>query len=103
MVQCGGTIGDMMVSGEFFQSILCTFSQDVGLIVFAGMVYGALGISLYISTGSAILPLVLTVILGGVVVPFLPGPFVQFVGVVVLLLIAGGGYYLVTSRGPAAT
>lgn len=103
MVQCGGTVGDLLVSGEFFQGIVCTFSEPLGLALFAGIVYGAIGLSLYIFSGSAILPLTLTIVLGGVVVVQLPGPMVQFVGVVALLLLAAAGYYLVTSRGPAAT
>jgi hypothetical protein len=91
----------MLIDGAFFDAIVCPYADVMGVAVFAMAVYGALGIALYIYSGNAVLPLVLTLILGGVVVTQLPGPAVQLVGVVALLLIAAGGYWLTVNRGPA--
>lgn len=101
MVDCSGTLADALIDGKFFDAMVCPHSEIMGLVVFAMLLYGSIGVALYLFTGNAVLPLVLTLILGSVVVANLPGPAAQFVGVVALLLIAAGGYFLVVSRGPA--
>lgn len=103
MVDCTQSLVDTLLAGKFFDAVVCPYSESIGLIVFALAVYGAVGLSLYIYSGNAVLPLVLTLILGSVVVTQLPGPAVQIVGVFVLLLLGAGGYWLTISRGPART
>lgn len=101
MVNCSGTLADALISGRFFDAMVCPHSEILTLVVFGLLVYGAVGGSIYLYTGNAVLPLVLTLILGSVVVVNLPGPALQVLGVFALLLIAAGGYFLVVSRGPA--
>jgi len=101
MPACSQSLVELFADGKFFDAVVCPHTEVMGLLVFALLVYGAVGTSLYIYSGSAVLPLVLTIILGGVVITQLPGIAVQFAGAVALLLLAAGGYYLVTSRGPA--
>lgn len=101
MVTCGPTAGELLINGKFFDAVVCPFSETMGLAVFALMVYGAIGVALYVYSGNAVLPLTLTVILGSVVITQLPGPAVQLVALLALLLIAAGGYWLTISRGPS--
>lgn len=102
MAQCGGSLADALISGQFWDAVVCTFSEPMGGVVIFGLfVWGGVGAALYLFSGSAIIPLSLTLILGSVVVTQLPGPAVQLVGVLGLLVIAGALYYLVVSRGPA--
>jgi len=101
MPACQKALSDLIVDGQFFDAIVCPHTETMGVLVFGLLVYGAIGTSLYVYSGSAVLPLVLTIILGSVVVTQLPGIAVQFAGAVALLLLAAGGYYLIVSRGPA--
>jgi hypothetical protein len=80
---------------QFFDAVYCVFGDSVGVLLFPLVVWGALGSALYIYSGSLIMPLVLTIILGGVVVVQLPAGPVQFVAAVVLFGIALAGYALV--------
>lgn len=103
MVTCGPTLAELLMDGKIFDAVVCPHSEALGgMVVFALVVYGSIMTGLYVFSGTAVLPLSLTIILGGVIVSQLPGPAVQFAGVVLLLILAAGGYFLVTSRGPAS-
>lgn len=80
---------------QFFEAVYCVFGDSVGVLLFPLLVWGAMGTALYIFSGSLIMPLVLTIILGGVLVVQLPAGPIQFVAAVVLFGIALGGYALV--------
>jgi hypothetical protein len=80
---------------QFFDAVYCVFADSVGVLLFPLLVWGSMGTALYIFSGSLIMPLVLTIILGGVVVVQLPAGPIQFVAAVVLFGIALGGYALV--------
>ena len=86
---------EFMQNEQFFEAVYCVFGDSVGVLLFPLLVWGAMGSALYIFSGSLIMPLVLTIILGGVVVVQLPAGPIQFVAAVVLFGIALGGYALV--------
>ena len=86
---------EFMQNEQFFEAVYCVFGDSVGVLLFPLLVWGAMGSALYIFSGSLIMPLVLTIILGGVLVVQLPAGPVQFVAAVVLFGIALGGYALV--------
>jgi len=86
---------EFMQNEQFFEAVYCVFGDSVGVLLFPLLVWGAMGLALYIFSGSLIMPLVLTIILGGVLVVQLPAGPVQFVAAVVLFGIALGGYALV--------
>lgn len=87
--------GDALADGAFFDAIYCTFGDQLGGVMFALMVFGALILALYIHSGSIELPLVVTVILGAVVVTQLPGVAVQVVAVTLVVGMAVFGMYLI--------
>jgi hypothetical protein len=86
---------EFMQNEQFFEAVYCVFGDSVGVLLFPLLVWGAMGSAMYIFSGSLIMPLVLTIILGGVLVVQLPAGPVQFVAAVVLFGIALGGYALV--------
>lgn len=89
------TYKEMLVNGAFFDGIWCPFGDVMGGIVFALLFFAPLGISLYIFSGSIILPFVLFLILGAVVVVQLPGLAATLVGGVILLATALGGTLMI--------
>lgn len=86
---------EFVVNGQFFDAVWCPFGDVMGGIVFALLFFAPLGISLYIFSGSIILPFVLFLILGSVVVVQLPGLAATLVGGVILLAIALGGTLMI--------
>jgi hypothetical protein len=89
------TYWEFMANWQFFDAVYCLYGEQVGFFLFPLLAYGALATALYIFAGSLIMPLVLTIILGGVVVAQLPPGPVRLVGIVVLFAVALGGYLLV--------
>lgn len=89
------TYWEFMINWQFYDAIYCLYGDHVGYLLFPFLVYGALATSLYIYAGSLIMPLVLTIILGGVVVVQLPPGPIRFIAVIVLFGVALAGYLLV--------
>jgi hypothetical protein len=80
---------------QFFDAVYCVYGDSVGVLLFPLLVWGAMGTALYIFSGSLVMPLVLSIILGGVLVVQLPAGPIQFTAAIVLFGIALGGYALV--------
>lgn len=84
-----------LVDGKFFDAITCAFANEMGGALFALMVFGALGMSLYIYSGSVIVPVVLAIIMGSAILVTLPSSAAQLAGIVILLTVTVGGYLMV--------
>jgi hypothetical protein len=80
---------------QFFDAIYCPFADLVGPLLFPLLVFGGLGVALYVYSNSLIMPLTLSIILGGVVVVQLPSGPVRLIGIVVLFGVGMAGYMLV--------
>jgi len=80
---------EYLTNFEFIKGFTCTFADSMGLLVFGMLVYGGISMSIYIRTGSAMLPLVLLLITGGVTMTQVAGPAVGVA--TVLLLVFGAG------------
>jgi hypothetical protein len=93
---CGdyATYLEYWLAGQFQDAVICPYQETMTMPVFALFVFGGIGISLYIYADGVSLPLALLVILGGLVVPQLPGPAVQLIAVAALLAIMIAGYLL---------
>jgi hypothetical protein len=76
-------------SGQFFDAIYCAFGGE-GVLgpVFPLFIAAALGTSLFVYGGSVVLPLVVLMLVGSAIVPFLPGTALR---VVVMALVLGLG------------
>lgn len=81
---------------EFIKAFACTFANSMGLYVFGTLVYGGIAISIYIRTGSAMIPLVLLLLTGGVVMSQVAAPAVGVA--TILLLVMGAGVLTILYR-----
>lgn len=99
---CGdfNTAAEFLRQGQFFDGIYCPYFDVLGIAA-PLLLFGAIGIAIYVHSDSVVLPLTLGLILSGVVVTQLPSVAAQFVGAVVILAIAVAGYLFVINRGPA--
>jgi hypothetical protein len=64
-----------------------------------GLVFGGLELSLFISTGSIVIPSILAILLGGVMFGLLPATFVNLALVAVLLLLGSLGLLVAFRSG----
>lgn len=79
---------------EFIKAFSCTYFESAGLLVTGLLVFGAVGISLYITQDSVIVPVILLLLIGGAAVPLIAGPGVELAVVVLLITGAGALTYL---------
>jgi len=80
---------EYLLDWEFMKAITCTYANVAGYFVVGLMVYGAVGISVYLRTGSAVIPTVLLLLTGGAVMSVVAPPMVAIA--TVLLLTVGAG------------
>lgn len=83
------TITEHVTNFEFIEAIVCPYADVAGLLVVGLLVYGAIAGSIYIRTGSAIIPFGLLLLTGGATMSHVAGPGVGLATVVFLLV--GGG------------
>lgn len=88
-MQCGGAGHELITEFEFIRAFTCTYADVVGLLVLGMIVYGAVSLSIYIRTGSVIIPLVLLMTTGGATVAAMSPPAVT--AATLLVLFGGGG------------
>lgn len=72
---------------EFVKGITCTYADAASLLVVGLMVWGAISMSLYLTTGDVRIPVVLLLLTGGAIVPQLAAPGLQL-AVIALLVTA---------------
>lgn len=82
-------------AGQFFDAVYCVFGDQLGGLLFGVLVFGAIGISLYVSSGSSTVPLTLAVILASVVFVEVPASAVQIAAIAVILGIGIAGYLMI--------
>lgn len=81
-------------NGQFMDAIICPYADQMGMMVFAMLVYGAISTSLYIYTGSIIIPLVLAILIGAIVMIELPAIAANIAVLAAVVVIAVGVYLL---------
>lgn len=86
----GSTSGtEYLLQWEFIKAVTCTYADAAGLLATGLLVYGAVAGSIYIRTGSVIIPFGLLLLTGGATMSAVAGPGVAIATIVVLLV--GGG------------
>lgn len=85
------------VDGEFVNAFICVFTggDPAMQMFFALSVFGAIGIGLFIYSGSILLPAVLGILMAGAVFVFLPPTVTNLAMVAGLLVVSIGGILLV--------
>jgi len=91
---CSGvsTADDMiaeLLKFHFVKAFSCTYGASAGMLVVGLIVYGGITLSILIRTGDVRIPVVLTLLVGGAVIPQIASPGVAVIGIA--LLISGAG------------
>jgi hypothetical protein len=86
---------EFIAQGQFFDALICPFVDSMGVALAGLMVFGTIGLALYIYSGGIELPLVVGIIVGAGVVTQVPAIASQIVGIVLVLGIALAGYVLI--------
>jgi hypothetical protein len=95
---CTGVGGDYMGAigdGSFIAGFLCPYIDVVGLLGFGLLVYSAIGTTIYIRTGSVVIPFVLLIMIGGPILSQVASIGVAVATVVILLVLGGVPLFLV--------
>jgi hypothetical protein len=88
---------DALAQYEFADAISCTFTEPAGTLVTGMLVFGALTTSLGIRTDGIAMPAAITLLTGGILLPFLPGAATQ-IATVILLVVVGIGPVIMLRR-----
>lgn len=96
---CGdfSTYIEFIRQDQLWDAVFCPFADTMGAPVFGLLVFGALGLSLYISTGRIEMPLVVMMLVGAAAAPFAP-TFVISAAVVAFLVVFPAAGLLVVRR-----
>lgn len=86
---------DAFLDFALFDAIWCVFVNTTGMWLFSSLIFGGLGVTLYVYTGSMLLVSVLTMIAGAIIVTQLPTQIATMAGIVVLFIVTIGGYIVV--------
>lgn len=74
---------------EFVKAVACTYGNSAPIAVVGLLVYGGITLSIFLRTGDIRIPVVLTLLTGGAILPQVAAPGVAIVGIA--LLITGAG------------
>lgn len=85
----GSGFKERLLDFAFTQAITCQYADSVGFYATGMLVYGGILTSIFLTTGSYVLPAVLLLVVGGAVIGQLAAPSMIFV--VLLILGVGAG------------
>jgi len=71
---------------DLWEFAFCAYGGPLGELFVGTVVYAAFGLAIFIRTGSAIIPFVLLLILGGTILSQMLGIIGSFAGLIILLL-----------------
>lgn len=92
----GGYISELL-SGDVFQALSRPFIDTMGLPLTALLVFGGIGVSYYTVSGRAVMPVVMTILIGGVTLAYAP-PTAQRFAIITLVLGVASVAYLAWQR-----
>jgi len=78
-----------LLSFHFVKAFTCTYAASAGFLVVGLLVYGGIMLSIFLRTGDVRIPVVLTLLTGGAIIPQVAEPGVTIIGIA--LLISGAG------------
>lgn len=80
---------EYLLEWEFMKAVTCTYANVAGYLVTGLLVYGAVAISIYVRTGSVVIPFVLVLTTGGAVMSVVAPPATAIATVLILCVGAG--------------
>jgi len=95
LCSAGKTGPEYLLEWAFIKAVSCAYVDSSSIFVVGLLVFSPVALSIYIRTGSVMIPLGLAMMTGGVVMSVIPGIATQWVGVIVLLAGAGTITYVV--------
>jgi hypothetical protein len=103
MVSCGdySTLREFFLEGHFVKGWDCamTGGEATAQLMFASIIFGGVGLSLFITTGSVVIPSILAILFGSVVLALMPATFANIALVSILLLLGGLGLLIAFRSG----
>jgi len=95
------TLRELFIDGYFVKGWDCTMTggEPATQLMLASIIFGGVGLSLFITTGSVVTPAILAILLGGVIFALLPATFANIALVAVLLLLGGLGLLVAFRSG----
>jgi hypothetical protein len=102
-VSCGDypTLWEFFVNGHIIKGWDCAMTGGgaAAQLMFASIIFGGVGLSLFITTGSLVIPSILAILFGSVVLTLMPATFTNIALVGVLLLLGGLGLLIAYRSG----
>lgn len=74
----------------FHDAVACFYTDSAGTAATGMLTFGAVSLAYYIRTGGITMPVVLTLIMGSILLPLMPGAATQFAGIILLFAIGIG-------------
>jgi len=95
------TFRAMFLDGEFIAGWNCvmTGGDMATQLMFSSIIFGAVGLSLFVTTGSLVIPSILAILFGGVLFGLLPATFTNLALVALLLLLGALGLLIAFRSG----
>ena len=95
------TLREFFLEGHFIRGWDCvmTGGDPATQLMLFGLIFGGLELSLFVTTGSIVMPSILAILLGGVMFGLLPATFVNLALVAVLLLLGSLGLLVAFRSG----
>jgi hypothetical protein len=102
-VSCGdySSLWQYFVEGHIIKGWDCamTGGEATAQLLFASVIFGGVGLSLFVTTGSLVIPSVLAILFGSVVLTLMPATFANIMLVVILTLLGGLGLLIAFRSG----
>jgi hypothetical protein len=102
-VSCGdySSLWEFFVEGHIIKGWSCTMTggEATAQLLFASVIFGGVGLSLFVTTGSVVIPSVLAILFGSVVLALMPATFANIALVATLLLLGGLGLLIAYRSG----
>lgn len=90
-MSCTNEVGQMFAEGDWFDAVVCwlTMGGDPTLsVVMPSFIYGALLIAMFITTQSPLMPVIFSLILGGVIFVVFPANALTLIVLTVMFTFA---------------
>lgn len=84
-LQATGGYIDQLLNGEIFKALSGPFLDTLGVPMAAVMFFGTIGVGYYAVSGRAVMPVIMTILIGGVTLAFAP-PSTQRFAIIALVL-----------------
>ena len=89
-----GALREAWLNGDFMEAVVCPYDYQLGGLTFGLFVYVGVCMGLYIRTGNAIIPTVVTIVACTVAVSRIPSRGIQMFVIALMLTLTVGGFFL---------